>query len=511
VLSVGGATGAVTLGSGLAISGGTLSASGSGGTVTSVSLSGGTTGLTVTGSPITSAGTITLGGTLAAANGGTGVTTSTGTGANVLNNGPTLIAPALGTPVSATLTNATGLPVAGVSGVAASSLIGNAGTVSGVAGAITIGTGLSLSTAGTLSASGSGGTVTSVSLSGGTTGLTVSGSPVTTAGTITLTGTLAAANGGTGVTTSTGSGANVLGTGPTLSSPIIGITSFADYWQPAGSVLSTVATLAFQVVNGGTDANINVGLTPLGTGGIILGPLPDGTATGGNARGNYAVDFQITRTAASQVASGAYSAIIAGNGNTVSSNYGGTGGASNAVSGIYGFSWGNSNTVNGSYSYHFGLQGSAKTRYGWNGHSSGFFSTVGDAQGGDVVLRVATSAATAARLTADGAGANTGNVVNLSNNSVLRLTIDIVGRDTTTGDIGGWKLEALIKRGASAAATSVVGTVTSSVIALDTAWAAMTVPSLTADTTNGGINLSITPVTTNACRWVARVNVVEVA
>jgi hypothetical protein len=42
------------------------------------------------------------------------------------------------------------------------------------------------------------GTVTSVNVSGGTTGLTTSGGPVTDAGTITLTGTLIAANGGTG-------------------------------------------------------------------------------------------------------------------------------------------------------------------------------------------------------------------------------------------------------------------------------------------------------------------------
>lgn len=47
------------------------------------------------------------------------------------------------------------------------------------------------------------GTVTSVDVSGGTTGLTVSGSPVTTSGTITLAGTLAVANGGTGSTTLT--------------------------------------------------------------------------------------------------------------------------------------------------------------------------------------------------------------------------------------------------------------------------------------------------------------------
>lgn len=47
------------------------------------------------------------------------------------------------------------------------------------------------------------GTVTSVALSGGTTGLTVSGSPITTSGTITISGTLALANGGTGQTSKT--------------------------------------------------------------------------------------------------------------------------------------------------------------------------------------------------------------------------------------------------------------------------------------------------------------------
>ena len=45
------------------------------------------------------------------------------------------------------------------------------------------------------------GTVTSVALSGGTTGLTSSGGPITTTGTITLGGTLAVANGGTGTAT----------------------------------------------------------------------------------------------------------------------------------------------------------------------------------------------------------------------------------------------------------------------------------------------------------------------
>lgn len=48
---------------------------------------------------------------------------------------------------------------------------------------------------------GGSGTVTSVDASGGTTGLTFSGGPITTSGTLTLAGTLEIANGGTGATT----------------------------------------------------------------------------------------------------------------------------------------------------------------------------------------------------------------------------------------------------------------------------------------------------------------------
>jgi hypothetical protein len=54
------------------------------------------------------------------------------------------------------------------------------------------------------------GTVTSVAVSGGTTGLSTSGGPITTSGTVTLAGTLAVANGGTGGTTAA-TGRNGLG------------------------------------------------------------------------------------------------------------------------------------------------------------------------------------------------------------------------------------------------------------------------------------------------------------
>lgn len=56
---------------------------------------------------------------------------------------------------------------------------------------------------------GGSGTVTSVAVSGGTTGLTTSGGPITTAGTITLAGTLDVDNGGTGATTASGARTNL--------------------------------------------------------------------------------------------------------------------------------------------------------------------------------------------------------------------------------------------------------------------------------------------------------------
>lgn len=69
-----------------------------------------------------------------------------------------------------------------------------------------------------------GGSVTSVQMAGGSTGLTYSGGPITGSGTITTAGTLAVANGGTGVTSSTGTGSVVLSTNPTFA----GLTTTAN-------------------------------------------------------------------------------------------------------------------------------------------------------------------------------------------------------------------------------------------------------------------------------------------
>jgi hypothetical protein len=79
-----------------------------------------------------------------------------------------------------------------------------------------------------------GGTVTSVALSGGSTGLSVSGSPITSSGTITLSGTLAVANGGTGATNATNARTN------------LGI----------GSIATRAVTISTSAPSGGADGDI---------------------------------------------------------------------------------------------------------------------------------------------------------------------------------------------------------------------------------------------------------------
>jgi hypothetical protein len=132
----------VTVGTGLSFVGGTLAASAVAGTVTSVGVSGGTTGLTTTGSPITTSGTITLGGTLGVDSGGTGSNTLTGyvkgTGTSPLSATSTIPTTDLsGTVSNAQLTNSA-ITINGNS----VSLGGSTNITAAAANALTIGTGL---------------------------------------------------------------------------------------------------------------------------------------------------------------------------------------------------------------------------------------------------------------------------------------------------------------------------------------------------------------------------------
>ena len=195
-------------------------------------LSGGTTGLT----PATAtAGVVTLAGTLNVANGGTGQTTA-GAAFNALS------------PITST-----GDLIVGNGANSATRLgIGTNGYVLTVSGG----------TAVWAAASGGGGVST---FSGGTTGLTPSSA---TSGAITLAGTLAVANGGTGVTASTGANSVALrdaNNNITANAYFNGFTTVAA----SGSLITlTVASTPVYLISGSGGQIIqlpNATTLPLGT------------------------------------------------------------------------------------------------------------------------------------------------------------------------------------------------------------------------------------------------------
>ena len=232
-------------------------------------------------------------GTLPIASGGTGLTALgtgvqtalgqavTGSGSIVLGTSPTLVTPSLGTPTAISLTNATNVPVNQATGTLA---IGNGGTgqitasaafnaLSPIttAGDLIIGSGTNAATRLAIGANGyiltSNGTTASwqaasssgvTSFSAGTTGFTPS---TGTTGSVTLSGTLNVANGGTGVTTTPTNGQLLIGNG----------TNYTVASISSGTGISTtVGSGSLTINNTGVTSNVaGTGISVSGATGAV--------------------------------------------------------------------------------------------------------------------------------------------------------------------------------------------------------------------------------------------------
>ena len=276
----------------------------------------------------------------------------------------------------------------------------------------------------------------------------------------------------------------------------------------------------------GAETSIDLLLAPKGTGAIVA-DLPNSTISGGNKRGVYAVDLQLYRSNVAQVASGDYSTVHGGGGNTASNYYssvvGGNnnsasgdraavgGGAGNTASNYYStVGGGTSNVASGSSSTVPG--GSCATTnsllgllaYGFNGQA------LGQNQMAFWGGRLYTTNATPTRITANALSTSATNQLTLRNNSAFRVRGTVVALNTTTNDCKEWTFEALIKRGANAAATSIAGTPSITSTFADTEAESWSI-AISADTTNGALAITGTGAALAPIRWTAVVHSIEVA
>jgi hypothetical protein len=246
---------------------------------------------------------------------------------------------------------------------------------------------------------------------------------------------------------------------------------------------------------------------------------------------------------ASLTASGTSSAVVGGSSNTASGiNATVVGGTSNTASGLRAIVSGQNNIASGENAAVFGDSNNASgVGAGIFGSSSssanstvgvvigGAYATtrsiignfvipasvipvavaVGASQSATLLLGRQTTDATATRLASNNQGVGTTNQVILPNNSAYYVKGSVIATVTGGGNTKSWDFIATIKRGANAAATSIVGAVTLNVQAAD-AGAASWIVAITADTTNGGLAVTVTGQAATTIRWVCKLESTEV-
>ena len=310
--------------------------------------------------------------------------------------------------------------------------------------------------------------------------------------------------------------AAISGTSLTLSQAASGSsTSTLSFYTPHGVIVgggNNQATGSYSFIGGGgnacTAANRNVAS---GDWSAVVGGSRNvasglGAFIGGNG-GDGAGFYQNT-------VSGTSSAIVCGTNNTVSglASFIGTG-VSSGATGSYAFiGAGAQNTVNSSFG---GIVA------GFNGNTRGIVgnhvfpacanpiaNATGVSQAALLILGKQTTDATPTVLVCETSAPTTNNQVILPNNSAYFFTGEVIAGVTGGGNTKGWTIEGVIKRGANAASTALVGTPTVTSTYAD-AGASTWVIAVTADTTNGGLAVTFTGQASTTIRTVAKISTVE--
>jgi len=294
--------------------------------------------------------------------------------------------------------------------------------------------------------------------------------------------------------------AAISGTALTLSKNASGSsTSTLSFYTPHGVVVgggNNQATGSYSFIGGGGDAGTAANRNTVSGDWSTIGGGRANTVSG----------------AGSVVCGGGYYSNSSAVGNTAGSDmvFVGGGGFNNASGFGSSIVGGYSNTANGTYSYIAGGT-SVQTRaivgnfaFGANNPISG---TSGTTQGAILLIGKQTTDATATVLTSNGSAASTNNQVILPNNSAYFFRGEVISGKTAGGDSKGWTIEGVIKRGANAAATTLVGSTVTSLYA--DAGAATWALTATADTTNGGLAITFTGQLATTIRTVCQIRTTE--
>lgn len=265
-------------------------------------------------------------------------------------------------------------------------------------------------------------------------------------------------------------------------------TASRDY-STVGGGLSNTATGAisgdnFATVGGGTTNTVNA---------------KSGTIAGGDTNSVTGIGGAIGGGAVNTV-SGLRGTIAGGIDNTASGqNASITGGANNQATAK------NSTVVGGTYGTTRGIIGYTA----FPSHDSPIAAALGVSQSGLVILGRETTNNSSVRLRSNTLASSTNNQLILANNSAVYFRGTVIANVTGGGDTKSWTFDGQIKRGANAAATTLTGSTVSS--PYGDAGAAGWVVALSADTTNGGLAVTVTGAVSDTVRWVCRLETVEVA
>jgi hypothetical protein len=294
--------------------------------------------------------------------------------------------------------------------------------------------------------------------------------------------------------------AAISGTALTLSKNASGSsTSTLSFFTPHGVVVgggNNQATGSYSFIGGGGDAgtaaNRNVAS---GDWSVVAGGVKN-TATGPSSFvGGGGSDGT---TLVGNIAGGSGSSVVGGYLNNATNLGAFIGGGSN-------------NIANGNFAFiGGGVWGNARSIVGYQAFpacNAPISGTSGVHQAGLLILATQTTDATATALRSNPVAAGTNNQVILPNNSAYFFRGEVISGVTGGGNTKGWTIEGVIKRGANAAATTLVGVTVTSMYA-DLGAATWTI-AVTADTTNGGLRVTFTGQAATTIRTVCQIRTTE--